>query len=59
MDNLLFVIVYVKQKNGGRNNSPSSLNIMVKYDYHGENWLIPIYHLRAITDVHSVVGTGY
>ena len=31
------MIVYVIQKNGGNENSPDSLNIMVNYHYHGEN----------------------
>ena len=30
-----FMIVYVIQKIGGNENSPSSLNIMVNYHYHG------------------------
>ena len=34
------MIVYVIQKNGGNNNSPSSLNIMANRHYHGENWVI-------------------
>ena len=35
-----FILVYVIQKIGGNKNSPSSLNIMVNYHYHGENWVI-------------------
>ena len=34
------MIVYVIQKNGGNDNSPDSLNVMVNYDYHGVNKVI-------------------
>ena len=36
----LFMIVYLIPKNGGNENSPDSLNVMVNYHYHGESRLI-------------------
>ena len=33
------VIVYAVQKNGGNENFPNDLNIMVNYHYHGEKIL--------------------
>ena len=44
---IFFTIVHAIQKIGGDENSPNSLNIMVNYNYHGENrvitQVIPIY----------------
>ena len=40
---LFFMIIYVIQKIGGKENSPDSLNIMVNYHYHGENRVITRY----------------
>ena len=37
---MFFIIIYIIQKNVGNKNSPSSLNIMVSYHYHSENWVI-------------------
>ena len=34
------MVVYVTQNNGGNDNSPDSLNVMVNYHYHGENKVI-------------------
>ena len=34
---IFFMIVYVKQKIGGNDNSPNSLNVMVNLHYHSEN----------------------
>ena len=36
----LFMIIYVIQINGGNENSPDSLDVMVNYHYHGENRVI-------------------
>ena len=38
---IFFLIVYVKQKIGGNDNSPNSLSVMVNYHNHGENRVIP------------------
>ena len=34
------MIIYAIQKIGANKNYPSSLNILVNYHYHGENWVI-------------------
>ena len=34
------MVIYVIQNNGGTENSPDSLNVMVNYHYHGENRVI-------------------
>ena len=34
------MIIYVILKNGGNENSPYSLNVMVNYHYHSENRVI-------------------
>ena len=39
---MLFNIVYVIRKIGGNKKSPSSLNVMVNYNYHGKNWVITL-----------------
>ena len=36
----LSMIIYVIFKNGGNNNYPDSLNVMVNYHYHSENRVI-------------------
>ena len=37
------MIIYVLLKNGGNENSPYSLNVMVNYHYHSENRVITRY----------------
>ena len=36
----ILMVIYVIQKNGGNENSPDSLNVMVNYHYHSENRVI-------------------
>ena len=46
------MIIYVIYKNGGDDNSPYSLNVMVNYHYHSENRaitpVIPIYAEKLV-----------
>ena len=36
----LLLVISVIPKNWGNDNSPDSLNVMVNYHYHSENWVI-------------------
>ena len=39
LDNIYYIL-YVTLKNGGNDNYPDSLNVMVNYNYHSENRMI-------------------
>ena len=45
------MVIYVIQKNGGNENSPDSLNVMVNYHYHSEKRVITIYAVEAASPV--------
>ena len=51
---LFFIVVYVIQKIGGNKNSTSSLNILVNYHYHGENWVITRLFPSILMGVYNV-----
>ena len=45
-------------KNGGNNNSPTSLNVMVNYHYHGENRVITSFRLSEVWAKLQVLGVN-